>query len=110
MDTALNINGDIALSELGKPYRISGKDEIQQQLYILLSAKKGGFIYDRELGSDIFTVDLSALNCLSEIEAKARQALTDFPTAEIVGVSIDNGTISLSIELDNELYEIELRI
>ena len=80
MDTALNISGDIS------PYTISETDELKQRLYIALSAKKGGFIYDRELGSDIFAVDLSEPDCINKIEVFASKALSDISNAEVIGV------------------------
>ena len=48
MDTALDISGDFKTDGRGYPYMIA--DDTWQQVYILLSAKSGGFYYDRELG------------------------------------------------------------
>ncbi len=103
MDTALNITGDISRDT------VSGSDEIQQRLYILLSARYGKFIYDRELGSDIFSVDISQPDCTDIIESHARKALSDMPNAEIIGVVADNGNICIGVEADGEIYEITLR-
>ena len=103
MDTALNITGDISRDT------VSGSDEIQQRLYILLSARYGKFIYDRELGSDIFSVDVSQPNFTDRIESCARKALHDMPDAEIVGVEANNGNICIGVEADGEIYEITLR-
>lgn len=102
MDTALNIQ-DIS------PDTVSGRDEIQQKLYILLSARHGKFIYDRELGSDIFSVDVSQPDFTDQIESHARKALSDMPNAEIIGVSADNGNLCIGIEVDSEIYEITIR-
>lgn len=102
MDTALNIQ-DISCDT------VSGNDEIQQKLYILLSARHGRFLYDRELGSDIFSVDVSQPDYTDKIEACARKALSDMPDAEIVGVETDNGDICIGVEVNSEIYEITIR-
>ena len=83
-------------------------EEIYQKLYILLSARKGGFIYDRQLGSDIFQVDVSQPECIPLIESKARNALSGFPEAEIVGVTAENTDICVSVQIDDEIYEIDI--
>ena len=102
MDTALNMR-DISLDT------VSGRDEIQQKLYIMLSARHGKFIYDRELGSDIFSVDISQPNFTDQIESHARKALHDMPNAEIIGVEADHGNICIGVEVDSEIYEITVR-
>ena len=52
MDLLLE-NGDLKKDSAGKPIPISGFDELEQQIYIRLKAKLGGFIYDRKFGSEI---------------------------------------------------------
>ncbi len=102
MDTALNISGDIS------PYTISETDELKQRLYIALSAKKGGFIYDRELGSDIFSVDISEPDCINKIEAFARKALSDISNAEVIGVVAESNSICIGVETDSGIYDITI--
>ena len=102
MDTALNMR-DISCDT------VSGRDEIQQQLYIMLSARHGRFLYDRELGSDIFSVDISQPDFTDKVESHARKALSDMPNAEIVGVEANNGNICIGVEVDSEIYEITIR-
>ena len=102
MDTALNIAGDIS------PDTISGTDELKQQLYIALSAKKGRFIYDRGLGSDIFLADISEPDCINKIEAFARKALSDISNAEVIGVVAENNSICIGVETDSGIYDITI--
>lgn len=110
LDTGLNINGDFDTGADGKIYRISGEEETRQKLYILLSARAGKFIYDRELGSGIFGADIQNADCTERIEAQARKALDKTAGAEVVGVVVDNGTVYVSVELDGKVYDIELRL
>ena len=56
MDMKLGLHGDMEINSLGLPFHIAGFEELVQRIYVLLSAKKGGFIYNRELGSGIDSV------------------------------------------------------
>ncbi len=109
MDTALHISGDLAVDDNGQPYRIAGEEAVRQQLYILLSARKGAFLYDRALGSDIFQIDLSAPDCIPLIEAKARHALAGLPDTEIAGVTVEEGIITVHVLRNQIIYEVILR-
>ena len=110
MDTALNINGDFEKDSEGMAYRISGLDEVKQKIYILLSAKLGEFIYDRTLGTDIHNIDTSQPTACDEIIAQARKTLCDIPQAEIVGAEINDGQITVSVQINEEICNIILRI
>ena len=83
MDTALHISGDWAVDAQAHPYIITDKEEKQQQLYIRLSAVKGGFLYDRTLGSALAYLDISRPDAVQQAEALARQALAQEPSAEV---------------------------
>ena len=76
----------------GLPYHIAGREELLQRMYILLSAKKGGFIYNRELGSRIGGIIPSDAQAAAKAEAYARKALESVPYAEVTGANIDNNT------------------
>ncbi|MBQ3929287.1 MAG: hypothetical protein II711_04260 [Clostridia bacterium] len=108
MDTALHISGDFEQSG-DEVLTVSGIQEIRQQVYIMLSAHKGAFIYDRELGSDIGKVDLSSENCIEEVEACARAALADVEGAEVVGVTIDDGAVWVSVVVQDTVFEVQVR-
>ncbi len=107
MDTALNIDGDFDVVN-DSVSSVEGLKELKQKMYITLSVRKGAFIYDRELGSDVFETDLNSSNCVEEIEMKARNALSDFPNVEVIGVIVDENVITVSVEYNDEVLEIEL--
>ncbi len=94
----------------GLPRLIEGDEEIAQQMYILLSAKKGGFIYDRSLGSELYAVDMNRDDCIEQLEAKARQALAGLRGAEVVGIMTDSGNVTITVESGGKLFEIPVRI
>ena len=53
MDTAIS-NGDFMLDSNGIPISIYGIQEILQRALIRLTVRKGSFIYDTNLGSDLY--------------------------------------------------------
>ena len=108
-DTAININGDVARDSGGRVYYVSGREETAQRLYILLSAKRGGFIYGRELGSGIGLVGLTDSDAALRVEAYARQALAGMPSAEVTGAAVANGEVTVFVAVDNEEYNITIR-
>ncbi len=61
MDTAIS-NGDFLTSSSGLPVQIDGVNEILQRALIRLTAKKGEFIYDRDLGSKLSTLKSTYVN------------------------------------------------
>ena len=109
-DTKLSLTGDLAKSYDGRPYHISGRDELEQKMYILLSARKGAFIYDRELGSRIYEIDTESPDAVTETEAQARNALAVIPQAEVTGVQINNGAVTVFVNCGGEEFEIVPRI
>lgn len=110
MDTAINVNGDFDTDENGIAYRVSGIAEIKQKIYIILSARLGEFIYDRTLGSDIYSIDLSSENAADLVISKARNALAGIEHTEVTGVTIKNETVTVTVSICGESYNIELRI
>ena len=109
MDTALHISGDWAVDAQAHPYIITDKEEKQQQLYIRLSAVKGGFLYDRTLGSALAYLDISRPDAVQRAEALARQALAQEPSAEVTGVSLEEDMLIVFVQMDGENYEIPVR-
>ena len=102
MDSALDISGSYKTDSAGYPYMLEGRQEVLQQAYILLCAKSGGFIYDRELGCGDYEDE-------AQLEAAARDALRELPELEISGVSITPEKTSVTVLLEGETSEIIIR-
>lgn len=94
----------------GGSFNMDGRSETEQKIYIILAAHKGKFIYDRELGSEIYKVDISGADPVGEIEAKARDALSGLPWAEVVGVSLADGKITVSVEVEGKVSDFVLSV
>ena len=108
-DTAITIQGNLAVGEQNRPYAVTGREEIQQRLYIRLSAVKGGFLYDPALGSGLATMDMTQPDALLCAEAQARQALAEEIGAEVTGVSWDNQTLTVFVHWDGADYAVPVR-
>ena len=61
-------NGDIVIGSSGNTVLLEGSDAKFQQTVLCISAKLGGFVYDRNFGSKVLlqdkTLSASRLNCL----------------------------------------------
>lgn len=61
-------NGDIVIDSSGNTVLLEGTDAKFQQAVLCISAKLGGFVYDRNFGSKVLLQDKhsrqSRLNCL----------------------------------------------
>ncbi len=103
MDSALSRSGDLALDDRGLPYLISDTDETAQQLYILLSARRGRFLYDRRLGSRLSEETPLTIH---QAEALAREALILLPGAEVLSAELSGGELLVRISYEGQHYEI----
>ncbi|MCH5299911.1 MAG: hypothetical protein J1E56_01220 [Ruminococcus sp.] len=68
-------NRDISIDNIGNYKMIDGFDEIIQQVIINISASKGKFIYDRNLGS--YCRDCKDINDLKTIEMLVNESLVN---------------------------------
>lgn len=95
MDLALE-NGDFKTAN-GIPVTLRGKEELLQRASLLLGVHRGGFVYDPELGSDLYALSSEeveigrAMGC---IEAALRDrddlAVTGAePVPEGISVTVD---------------------
>lgn len=102
----MSINGDILVDDSGNLCLLSGREEIKQRLYIMLSARRGGFVYDRELGSELCDASLTDSD---NAAALARKALSRMPEAEVTGVDISGDLLCVSVVYEGYLYNINVR-
>ncbi len=91
MDTALSPDGDYILGENGIPVKIYDTKELLQKILIKLTTKIGSFIYDTNLGSDLYTLK-DAEDSEEIIKQKAnvivKKILCNVPQAELKNVEI----------------------
>ncbi len=75
-------NGDMVLRDTGEPVYIDGIEEIFQQVMLCISVKKGGFLYNKELGCCAVT-DVSGERQLRQLEARLREAILPVEGAQL---------------------------
>lgn len=100
MDTALK-NGDFYLGTTGKPMAISGMKEMLQRALIRLTVKKGSFIYDKNLGSNLYTLKATSGNIKNKATLIVKEALADMTeiTVDDITFKLINGGENLNINV-----------
>ncbi len=68
-------NKDIALDISDNFIEVSGIEQAIQQIKLAIGVKKGSFIYDRNLGSEIHKADFSGKSICKEIESLINESL-----------------------------------
>jgi hypothetical protein len=71
-------NGDTVKNSGGNYIELKGSDVLFQRVLIYLTAKKGEFIYDRTLGSQVLQIDANSENANEKAELLLNEALTKF--------------------------------
>ena len=109
------IDGDYAIDNLGRFIVSSGIDEIIERALIRLKVKKGSFIYDKELGSELYLVDLNTAD-EDMLIAIISEALYPIEELEVTGVErlinkVDNTLVlTIYLKINNENAIIELNV
>lgn len=98
MDTLIE-NGDFKTDVCGYPKKIYSIDEACQRVNMILSTKKGEFIYDREFGAD-FSGLLKSSNRSMEAELRCREAVADQKEISIGGVTVDLDGIYIVLNVE----------
>lgn len=109
MDMSLNVSGDFDTDILGRPYEIDGTEEILQKVYISLSAHGECFIYDRDLGGQLYKTDISSENAEKMLYARAKDLTENITGAEICGIEIRNGDTYAVVCIEGKNYDVALR-
>ena len=100
MDTAVS-NGNFICDSRKHLVELNGYDEILQRVLIRLGVKKGSFVYDKKLGSRLYTLKATDGNIAQRALSLVREALID-----IGEVTVDNVYTTLS----NDKEHLELNI
>ena len=105
MDTALTPDGDFLIGKNGLPVKISDIKEILQKILIKLTTRKGSFIYNENLGSDLYRLRDTSLDndtLKKEAELIVKEILYDVPQAKFKDLSLEI--------LENEEKKIQFNI
>lgn len=114
MDTAIS-NGDFMLDSNGIPISIYGIQEILQRALIRLTVRKGSFIYDTNLGSDLYelkkttstSIKSRALSMVKEALKPMSNVLVDDVSTEFINSS-ENLKLNVVLRVNNNKKEMEV--
>lgn len=115
MDTAVS-NGDFVCDSRKNPIEVNGYEELLQRILIRLGVKKGSFIYDKDLGSRLYTLKSTDMNLNEKALSLVREALIDINEVIVEDVytrlSNDGEDLELSIVLSigNKTEEVVIKV
>lgn len=81
---------------------------LAEKAYILLAGIKGGFLYDKELGSNIRAMLKTACDA-GALEAQARKALAMLPELEVREVSLENRNLAVIMNSDEGEFVLNIQ-
>lgn len=98
-------NGDIVIGSSGSTVLLEGLDAKFQRAVICISAKLGGFVYDRELGSTVIlqSKTLSA----KQLELLANESLAEMENT-FASVKETGDVIVIDLTIDGITREVQI--
>lgn len=96
------LDGDFATNKYGHLLPAVGSDEIIERALIRLRVKKGSFVFNKELGSELHLLDLNSTdeNQLMAVVCDALSPIQEVQVTEVKRlISKDADSLSLSIDL-----------
>lgn len=103
MDTLIQ-DGDFAADASKIPIKISGEDEVKQRIYIRLKAKKGSFLYDRNLGSRLY--ELADCYDGQSLKSAVKEALDGTNYAEVISAENTENGFLVTFERKGKRFDI----
>lgn len=115
MDTALS-NGDFLCDTRKNLVELTGYDELLQRVLIRLGVKKGSFVYDKNLGSRLYTLKAGDGNLNEKALSLVREALLDIPEVLVESVHTtltnngENLVLAVSLAVNNTQKDVVITI
>ncbi len=108
-------NGDYNLTPSGHIERVSGDEDIKQRILIRLVIRKGSFVYDEDLGSELYKLyrekRSNIPNMAKQYVIDALEPETDISVQDVSVIWMSSNEIQISIEvLDFEGNTIEVEV
>ena len=102
-------NGDAVVDSTGRNEMISDKDALFQRAQICIGARLGSFIYDRQTGSDIRSIDSESEFAKENAELIINEALAQFEDTKAVVLEYGD-TIRLTVTIGGESRDTEVHL
>ena len=104
-------NRDILLDGKNAPVMIDGIQQILQQIKIALAVKKGSFIYDRNMGTELSREVILAENGAKTLQAILYEGLINVDVdMKVDYIKNDNNIIYAGISIENEYEKMETEV
>ncbi|MBQ6387904.1 MAG: hypothetical protein IJH96_04705 [Ruminococcus sp.] len=100
-------NGDIVLDSAGRAELLSAHDAAFQRAKIRMSARRGRFIYDRELGADCDGI--AGEMCLQQYGQAFGEALVPYENTGAKAVALTEHGVRTEITVNGETKTEEVR-
>lgn len=110
MDTALN-KGDFYTNDRNRLVTIYDNEELLQRALIRLCVKRGSFLYDKNLGSRLYTLTHNTKDIKAKVIAYAKEALLDMNDIIVDDVEVSfsndlpNMNLNFTLTIHNEKFE-----
>mgnify|MGYP007092385518 FL=1 len=98
-------NGDIVIGSSGSTVLLEGLDAKFQQAVICISAKLGGFVYDRELGSTVILQGETL--SVKQLELFANESLAEIENT-FASVKKTGNVIVIDLTIDEITREVQI--
>lgn len=98
-------NGDIVIGSSGSTVLLEGLDAKFQQAVICISAKLGGFVYDRELGSTVILQGKTL--SVKQLELLANESLAEIENT-FASVKKTGDVIVIDLTIDGITREVQI--
>lgn len=98
-------DGDSVIDSSGKAERITGEDELLQRAYICIAVKKGSFIYNRELGSEIHLLNKSDDRLADKLLLVMNEAIMDCKGVTVQIIKISGGKVTVKLTCGSKSLE-----
>lgn len=98
-------NGDIVIGSSGSTVLLEGLDAKFQQAVICISAKLGGFVYDRELGSTVILQ--GEILSVKQLELLANESLAEIENT-FASVKETGDVIVIDLTIDGITREVQI--
>ena len=102
-------DGDVVVDSTGKYEIISDKDALFQRAEICIGARLGSFVYDRQTGSEIRSINAEDDLAKEKAELVINEALAEFEDTKAVVLQYGD-IIKLTITIGDESRDTEVHL
>lgn len=99
---ALIKDKDIVINSVADTVKLCGIDEILQRVTVAATVPKGSFIYNKELGSELYNIHSDDERSIKKAEMLLKEAVCDIPIDDVRVKKLsvkENNSIAITAEV-----------